>query len=305
MSRSTYAPKETYTGNGAVSAYNFSFKVEVTSQLLIVIVNNLGVETERGYGTAPASVSSISLNADGTGTVTLTAVLTTDYKIHILQANDAPTQPYEFRNKNSFTLKRFEEALDFILGAVQRLTFLTLSSLRLHDTDDETAFDAQLPRDPVTNADKIIALNNTGTGLQYGPTVASLTTIIADAAAAATAATIAANDALYTPGAVQTITAGNPIVITLVNRQHVRVQSNSGNVAISNTPFGTNAALFKDGMEIVVESESTSDYLTLLENNGQYGYQGNGGIELKFPNVITFVYNATKERFLVKSTGAF
>lgn len=305
MSRSTYAPKESYTGNGSVSSYTFDFKIEAKSQLLIVILDDSGVETERGYSTAAASVSAISFNTNGGGTVTLTGNLTTNYKIYLILANDAPTQGFEFRNKTSFTLKRFENALDYILGPVQRLAFLAKGSLRIHDTDDEDTFDAQLPAGIATELDKIIAVNLAGTGLQFGPTIASITTLVADAAAAATAAVIAAQDAFYLPSAVQTLSAGDPIVVTLLNRQHVRVQSDGGNVAISSTPFGTNAALFQDGMEIVVEADSATDFLTLLENNANYGMQGNGGIEVKFPNVITFVYNATKLRFLVKSTGAF
>lgn len=305
MSRSTYAPKESYTGNGAVLAYTFDFKIEAASQLLIVILDNAGLETQRGYGTAAALVSSIAFNASGGGTVTLTGNLTTDYKIYIMLANDAPTQPFEFRNKTSFTLKRFENAMDWILGSVQRLAFLAKGSLRIHDTDDEDTFDAQLPAGIATKLDKIIAVNLAGDGLQFGPTIASITTLVADAAAAATAAVIAAQDAFYLPSGVQTLSAGDPIVITLLNRQHVRVQSDGGNVALSNTPFGTNTALFQDGMEIVVEGDSATNFLTMLENDASYGMQGNGGIEIKHPNIITFIYSGTKLRFLVKSTGAF
>lgn len=306
MSRTTYAPKESYTGNGATSAYTFDFKVEAKTQLLVVVLDDAGVEVERVRGNDLVYLSSVTLNTGGGGTVNLVANLTTDYTIYLIQANDSPTQVYEFRNKNSFTLKRFEDALDFILGAVQRLAFISKSSVRLHDTDDETLFDAQLPIDVINDgADRVIAVNLAATGLQYGPTVSELSGIVAAAAAAAVTATNATNDILYTPSAIQTITVGNPMVVLLLSRQHIRVQSNSGNVALSNQPFGSNPALFKDGMEIVVEAESSTNYLTLLENNAQYGYQGNGSLEIKFPNVITFVYNSTKERFLLKSTGAF
>ena len=306
MSRSTYAPKESYTGNGATSAYTFDFKIETKSQLLIVVLDDSGVEVERVRGTDTTYLSSVTFDSNnGAGTVNLAANLTTDYKIYLLLANDAPTQPYEFRNKSSFTLKRFEEAMDFMLGAVQRLAFMSLKSIRLHPTDDETAFDAELPEGVVANgADRMVAINLLGTGLQYGPTVAEITTLVADAAAAATLATEAAQDAQYLPTAIQTISASGTITIVQQNRQHVRVQSSGGNVALSNQPFGSDTALFQDGMEIVVEGVHATNFLTLLENNGAYGYQGNGGLELIFPNIITFIYNSTKERFLIKSTGA-
>lgn len=331
MSRSTYAPKESYTGNGATSAYTFDFLIEVNTQLLVVVLDDTGAEVERVRGNDTVFLSSVTTNFDGGGTVNLQANLTTDYTIHLLLANDSPTQIYEFRNKNSFTLKRFEEALDFIAGAIQRLAFLSLSSLRIHDTDDESLFDAQLPVGIATKNDQILTVNSAGTGFDYGPTVSTIAANVAAAAAsalaasnsetaaaasaaaasasetaaAASAAAAAASSAGYTPSAVQTLGAAGVIVITLAVRQHVRIKSSGGILALSTTPFGTDPSLFQDGMEIIVESDDAANYHTLAELDGQYGYQGNGGIPFRFPNMITFIYNANKERFLVKSTGAF
>ena len=331
MSRTTYAPKESYTGNGATSAYTFDFKIEATTQLLVVVLNDSGVEVERVRGNDLVYLSSVTTNFGGGGTVNLAANLTTNYTIYLLLANDSPTQVYEFRNKNSFTLKRFEDALDFILGAVQRLAFLSLGSLRISDTDDESLFDAQLPEGIATQLSKTLIVNATGDGFDYGPSAATITTDVAaaaasaaaalasetaagisetaaaasEAAAALSAAAAAAASAGYTPSAVQTLGAAGTIVITLAVRQHVRIKSSGGILALSTTPFGTDPSLFQDGMEIVVESDDATHYHTLAELDGQYGYQGNGGIPFRFPNMITFIYNETKERFLVKSTGAF
>jgi hypothetical protein len=331
MSRTTYAPKESYTGNGATSAYTFDFKVEAKTQLLVVVLDDTGVEVERVRGNDLVYLSSVTLNTGGGGTVNLVANLTTDYTIYLLLANDTPTQVYEFRNKNSFTLKRFEDALDFILGAVQRLTFLSLGSLRISDTDDETLFDAQLPEGVASNGEAILQVNSAGTGFEFGISSSTIAANVAAAAASAlaasnsetaagvseTAAAASAVDAAasaaaalaasvgYTPSAVQTLGAAGEIVIVLTSRQHVRVKSSGGILALSTTPFGTDPALFQDGMEIVVECDDAANYHNLLELDGQYGFQGNGGLPLKFPNIITFLYNETKERFLVKSTGAF
>ena len=109
----------------------------------------------------------------------------------------------------------------------------------------------------------------------------------------------------YTPNAVQTLGAGQAITVGLYRRQHVRIQSSGGALALDTTPFGNNPALFRDGMEIVVESDDLADYMTLSVNDIQYGYVGNGGIEFKEGTVVSFIYNATKERFYIKSLGAW
>ena len=138
MSRPTYAPKQTYTGTGSLSAYTFNFKIEVLTQLLIVEVDDSDVETQRVLGDDVVYLSSVTFDpVDGAGTVNLAANLATNYRLIIPLANDDSTQTYEFRNKTSFTLKRFESAMDFMTGAVQRLAYRGKQALRIHDLDDE------------------------------------------------------------------------------------------------------------------------------------------------------------------------
>lgn len=168
--RSTYNVKETYTGIGSLAVYTFDFKIEDKSQLEIIETNSLGVELQRVRGTDLVFLSSVVFNSVlGGGTVTLAANLPTGYKLIILLANDAPSQLSEFSNKTSFSLKRFEAALDFIAGAVQRLAYRGKQSIKIHDLEDEETFNAQLPYGLSTALGKAIVVNATGDGLEFGP----------------------------------------------------------------------------------------------------------------------------------------
>ena len=169
MARSSYDVREEYTGTGLLDTYSFDFKIEALTQLLIIELNASGVETQRVRGDDVTYLSTVTFDAiSGGGEITLAAVLTNQYKLIILLANDEPTQPNEFREKSEFTLKRLEMALDWVLGPVQRLAYLAKRSVKLSDHDDITDFDPSLPpglgSDSVDASDLIPATNATGTG---------------------------------------------------------------------------------------------------------------------------------------------
>jgi len=177
--RSTFDVVERYTGNGAVSAYDFDFKIEALTQLMVIVLDASNVEVQRVRGTDVVYLSSVTFDdQEGGGTVNLQAVLPNNYKIIILLANDAPTQNYKFRDKFSFTLRDFENALDWVVGAVQRLSWLGTRSIRLNDGDPGTAFDPQLPY-PL-EADRVIMIDSDGLSLVQGPTIAELSQAAAD-----------------------------------------------------------------------------------------------------------------------------
>lgn len=192
MSRSTYDVKELYVGTGSVSAYTFDFKIEALAQLLIIETDASNVETQRVLGTDAVYLSSVTFDAvDGGGTVNLTANLPTNYNLIILLANDLPTQLFEFRNKTTFSLPRFESALDAIAGAVQRLSYIGKQAFRIHDLDDETTFNSQLPAGVAGNPNKTIIINSLGTGVEFGPDAATIASAEAEAIAAAASAAAA------------------------------------------------------------------------------------------------------------------
>lgn len=175
MTRATYAPKEKYVGTGTKSDYTFAFKIEALTQLEIIEVDAAGVETQRVRGDDVTYLSSVVFDAlKGAGTVNLATNLISGRELILLLANDAPTQPFSFSNKLSFNLKTIERALDFVLGAVQRLAYKSKQALRLHDLDDETTFNTQLPPGIATSVDKVLKVNDAGDGFDFGPASSSL-----------------------------------------------------------------------------------------------------------------------------------
>ncbi len=189
MARSLYSVKEEYVGNGLLSAYTFDFKIESLNHLTVIEVDDSGVETERVLGGDTTYLSSVDFDpVAGGGTVNLAAVLTDGYRLILLLANDEPTQPSEFKDKFDFTLKRVEAALDFIVGGLQRVSYLARRSMKLSDLDDPEDFDPTLPPGMEGAASLIPTTNTDGDGWadvdEWTPLV-DLTNAVDAAAAAA------------------------------------------------------------------------------------------------------------------------
>lgn len=174
MAREQYGPRETYVGAGNLTEYTFDFKIEATTQLLVRVYDDTGVEVEsfRGDGTiegSPAESSTYfsSLEYDsvaGGGTLTLSDELTTNYIIVLLLANDEPTQAYEFKGKFDLNVNRLERALDWVAGAIQRAIYLGKRSIVLDDYDDIANFDLRLPPGLAAYPNHVIATNENADG---------------------------------------------------------------------------------------------------------------------------------------------
>ena len=176
--RSSYAPATKYTGTGHVSDYEFAFKIEELTHLLVVVIDDNDVEVERVRGDDTVFISTVTFDATlGGGMVTLAAALPTGYVMWLLLANDEPTQARSYKELFTFTLQGFEMALDFIVGPIQRLAWQAGRTLRFHDAQ-EGAFDGQLPLNPTPGTTIIVGAD--GLSLAEGPSENDLT----DAAAA-------------------------------------------------------------------------------------------------------------------------
>jgi len=304
MSRSTYAPKESYLGTGSLSAYTFDFKIEALAQLLVIEVDDTGVETQRVLGTDVTYLSSVDYDPiNGAGTVNLAANLTTDYTLIILLANDAPTQPYEFRNKGSFTLKRIESALDFLAGAIQRLTYRGKQALRIHDLDDEETFNSQFPPDIVAAAAKYIKVNDAGDGFEYGFTLLELQTAILPPGTIAgqtlTWTGVAWAARQYGGGLVVTSTqdigAAGQITFNAAIQQILKVQGLAGPQTANIAPFAAPPA---NGTVVTLLGMSNVNVLKIPYSDTAEGCMLKGDAYLGLNDTLTLVYDSALQRYL-------
>jgi len=307
MSRDTYDVKEEYTGDGSLAVYTFDFKIEAKAQLLVVELDDSDVETERVDGTDTTYLSTVVFDAvKGGGTVTLAANLTNNYSLIFLLANDNPTQPYQFGDKNSFSLKRFEAALDFIAGAVQRLSYRAKQALRIHDVDDEETFDAQFPPGvaETVNNGRYLKINDAGDGFEYGITEEQI--IEAAFPANPAAEQIVRYDgadwvkSYYGGGgmqitAVQSIAGGGAIALGLNAQQLLKVQGSSGAQTASTTPFDAAPA---DGTVITLKGEHATSILKIPYADIDEGCMLKGDCFLGLYSTLTLVYDLVAKRYI-------
>ena len=214
MAITDYRPREEYVGTGSLGTYSFGFKIASLSQLKVIVFNTATppVETFRVDGTDVTFLTSVTFDAiEGGGEIVLVTNLPSNHHLLILQANDSPLQESEFKDKRDFTLKRFESALDVVVGQVQRLAYQVGRSLKLPEhTLDAVSFDTELD---ATAADTLLAVNPAGDRFVLGPSVPYLEGLVAaaeaaeDGAVAAEASSVAAAEAALASQSASAISA--------------------------------------------------------------------------------------------------
>lgn len=309
MSR-IYDVKETYTGTGSKSDYTFDFKIEALTQLLIIELDDTGVETQRVRGDDVVYLSSVDFDAiNGAGTVNLASNLAASYTLLILLANDEPSQPYQFKNKGTFTLQLFERALDFVQGAVQRLAYRANQALRLDDQNAQTV-DARIMHDGVlstspllsNNAERFVRVNDAGKGFVFGETLDEIGDTVFPTATTQDQIPVWSGSAweakLYSGKRLvsntQSIASGGNIAVNGAIQQILKVQGNGGAQTASVTPFS--GTLF-DGMEITIVGKSDANPLTIQYANITDGCMLNGDCVLSNGDTLTLVYDLSDRRF--------
>lgn len=188
--RASFDPREEYLGTGSLATYSFDFKIVDAEELLILSVDGDGEEQFRIRGDdIGAYLSSVTIDDEGGGSVTLAANLTSGHRLFLMLADDEPTQPQRWREQSAFTMRRIEDALDRVVGQVQRLAWLASRSLMLTERErDSVAGAVDRGLAVPTTAGAILAVNDDADGFTYGPTVAEVEGWKNDAEAAATAA---------------------------------------------------------------------------------------------------------------------
>lgn len=187
--------KEQWLGNNTLIDFTFDFTIQNLQHLEVLVQDTTGDEVERLRGDDITFLSGVVFDANkGGGTISLRTELPNGWVLTALQANDAPTQPSEFKEKFSFTLERFELALDYMITAIQRAAYLAQRSVKVHDLDDSYDFNPMLPKNIGANPRATIVINANGNGFDYGPTVDDILEAsgFKDAAAASAMSALAA-----------------------------------------------------------------------------------------------------------------
>lgn len=288
MSRPEYKPKQIFVGTGDLNAYTFDFKITHKSHLLVIAVDDQGEEYERVRGDDLVFLSDVTFDPiDGGGTVTLQVDLPPLHNLIVLLANDEPTQDYEFRNKTSFTLRRFEDALDAVAGVIQRLTYRAKQSFRLHDLDNEETFSTQLPPGITEQKSRVFQVNATGDGLEFGPhtdEIANAQQYALDAKGYADQSQIhageaeefkdiaedAANEAQYLlfNGTGNIATADSPVTLNngTYNNKIISVNANDGDIVINLDPIGVYTEYFKVQF---MRTDDSANTVTIIPNGAE------------------------------------
>jgi len=250
MSITQYAPRAEYIGTGLLSSYSFDFKVAAIDHLLVTVTSASFVQTFKVRGDDSTYIASSTFDSiAGGGSIDLVSNLPNGHFLTILLANDDPLQESEFRDKGSFTLRRFEEALDVVAGAVQRLTYLANRSLKVSDTlvDTHTAqFDFSIPINSITeavedNTNKVICIGDNNKSFKLGPTITSLSADAAAAVASAAAASASASASAVSAAAALSSQTAAGISAGTASTAQTAASSSASSASTSATNASTSA----------------------------------------------------------------
>ena len=146
-----------YTGNGVLTAFDFTFLIYEAEDLQVSIAGVSGdptvlvLDTDYTVSAGPWP--------DG-GTVTLDEALGDEYTIAILRVRDL-VQDTDLRNQGGFYRESVETALDKVVMLDQQQQDEIDRSVKVPTTTDPSQFDATLPT-PI--AGKVLAINDNGDG---------------------------------------------------------------------------------------------------------------------------------------------
>lgn len=208
MSISSTTNRVTYTGNGAVDTYSYTFRIFSQSDLLVVVKNTstsaettLTITTDytvTGVGDA-AGGTIILVNAsqawlDGDGDLDTGWTITIRRKVSIIQATD-------IRNQGDFYPEVHEDAFDYSRMIDQQQQDELDRSVKNPEAVLTSTFDPTLPVD-IATASIALVTNSSGDGFEVGPTTTEISNAQTYATNASASATLSESWATKVDGQV-------------------------------------------------------------------------------------------------------
>lgn len=205
MSIASTTNRNTYTGNGSVSSYDYTYRIFEGTDLLVTVKDTDDVETTLTIttdytvdGVGDLSGGSIQLVDSGQAWLDGDGDLLTGYIITIRRVVPI-TQETDIRNQGEFFPEIHEDQFDRSIMIAQQQQDEIDRSMKLSETTDPADFDTALPAALVGAVSTAVVTNSTGDGFAVGPTTTEISNaegyaIAADASATAAAASAVAAD---------------------------------------------------------------------------------------------------------------
>jgi hypothetical protein len=157
MTVSSTTVKQSYSGNGSTSAFTYSFLINSTAELTVIIrTDSTGTETVKSIGTH-YNVS----DSAGSGTVTFTSGnIPASGETVVLLRNTNLTQTTDYVENDPFPAESHESALDKLTLQTQELQEELDRSIKLSRTNTMTS--TEFTVGATDRADKILAFDGSG-----------------------------------------------------------------------------------------------------------------------------------------------
>jgi len=171
-----------YTGNGSVDTYAYTFRIFDEDDLTVTVRDTATTPIETTLTkTTDYTVTGVGANSGGNVVLVNSAQawldadgdLKTGYTIVIRRVRDI-LQDFDIRNQGDFYPEGHEDALDSVIMIAQQQQDEIDRSIKLPETEDPAGFDTALPTDLVGEVNVVLMTNDAGDGFEAGPSASQI-----------------------------------------------------------------------------------------------------------------------------------
>jgi len=159
MTISSTTTKNSYSGNGSATSFNYTFFIPTNTDIEVIIRSSTGTETVKSEGTGSANYSISGVGSSSGGAVTFVTP-PTDTETVVLRRNTAKTQATDYVANDPFPAESHESALDKLTIIGQDLQEQVDRSIKLSRTN--TMSSTEFTVGSTDRANKILAFDSSG-----------------------------------------------------------------------------------------------------------------------------------------------
>ena len=164
MTVSTTSIKNSYSGNGSTTAFAYTFKAFVSSEIKVFIrTDSTGSEAQRSEGSGSTNYSVSGVGNAGGGTVTFVTAPASGETV-VIRRQTAQTQGTDDVENDPFPAEDHETALDKLTHIVQEVQEEVDRSFKVSKTNSITT--PEFTDDASTRASKLLGFSSDGNNLE-------------------------------------------------------------------------------------------------------------------------------------------